>query len=80
MQTIKVTTEKVNNGLIFSIGTETIATTWECKGTQYSEMKRVLHPYGCRQDMHISLPDAVEFIGDCISKHFANFGLNVEFS
>ncbi len=26
-----------------------------------------------------TLPDAVEFIGDAISNHFAQFGLNVEF-
>lgn len=79
MQTIKVTIYTDNQGITtVAIDDVVIAKTWEQDGTQYSEMKRILHPYGCNQDMHQSLPDAVEFIMDAICTHFAAFGLNVE--
>lgn len=34
-------------------------------------------PFGCCNNSRY--PDAVEFVTDCIERHFANFGLNVEF-
>lgn len=33
--------------------------------------------FGCCNNSRY--PDTVEFVTDCIERHFANFGLNVEF-
>ena len=33
--------------------------------------------FGCCNNSRY--PDAVEFVTDCIERHFSNFGLNVEF-
>lgn len=79
MQTIKVNTKTDNISTVFEVNGKQIAETWKQNGTQYSDVLRDMHPHGCRQDIHTTFADAIEFIGDCICNHFAKFGLNVEF-
>lgn len=81
MQAINVTINQVaGNGCAMLVNNKVIASIYNdhintgryvglfAHGTSFGQIKE-----GMRY------PDAVEFITGCIERHFANFGLNVEF-
>lgn len=81
MQTIIVTIKQVaGNGCAMLVNKKVIASIYKdaintgryvglfAHGTSFGQIKE-----------GIIYPDAVEFVTDCIERHFANFGLNVEF-
>lgn len=77
MQTIKVNTSKTEYGVTFAVQggkpLATIGTDFHNKGRYAGQFS----PFASCSNK--TLPDAVEFIGDAICNHFAQFGLNVEF-
>ncbi len=77
MQTIKVNTISRPWGCDFTINGKEIAGIGSdfCNPGKYSARFGV---YASGNNI-ATFPDAVEFIGDAICNHFAQFGLNVEF-
>ena len=77
MQTIKVTTGKTEYGVAFSVkGGNFLAAI----GTDFHNKGRYAGQFGVFGSCdNCTFPEAVEFIGDAICSHFAQFGLNVEF-
>lgn len=75
MQTIKVNTEHTSNGCEFTTGYKAIATIRkDSDGSYWARFQAYASANNLR-----TFADAVEFIGDAITNHFAAFGLNVEF-
>ena len=77
MQTIRVNTSKTEYGVAFAVqGGNFLAAI----GTDFFNKGRYAGQFGVFGSCsNKTLPDAVEFIGDAICNHFAQFGLNVEF-
>ncbi|WP_304479786.1 hypothetical protein [uncultured Duncaniella sp.] len=77
MQTIKVTTGKTEYGVAFAVqGGNFLAAV----GTDFYNKGRYagqFSPFASCNNKGFA--EAVEFIGDAICNHFAQFGLNVEF-
>lgn len=77
MQTIKVNTSKTEYGVAFSVeGGNFLAAV----GNDFDNKGRFagrFSPFASCNNK--TFPEAVEFIGDTICSHFAQFGLNVEF-
>lgn len=76
MQTIKITIEQTQSGCEFSTGHKAIARiSKDTNGTFWARFQVFASANNIK-----TLPEAVEFISDAITNHFANFGLNVEFN
>lgn len=77
MQTITVSVLSGKNATIFSINGKPIATVspdFHNKG----KFSGSFQPFGNCDNAEF--PDAVEFVSDCISRHFNHFGLDVKFA
>lgn len=80
MQTIKVNIEKDGISYEFVTGRKSIARIYETPKYGYiAEMLRLIHPYGCRQEMFVSFEEANDFVCEHITRIFNNLGLDVEF-
>lgn len=76
MQTIKINIEPTQSGCEFSTGHKVIATIRkDTNGTFWALFQAFASANNIR-----TFADAVEFISDAISNHFAGFGLDVEFT
>ena len=76
MQTITINIEQTQSGCEFSTGYKAIARiSKDTNGTFWARFQAFASANNLR-----TFADAVEFIGDAITNHFAAFGLNVEFN
>lgn len=76
MQTVIVTVNQQGEKTALQIDGKVIATIGKDRYNKgcYSGS---FGPFGCCNGS--SYPEALEFISDCVERHFASFGLNVEF-
>lgn len=76
MQTIIVTINQQGEKTALQIDSKVIATIKK-DSTNKGRYSASFGPFGCCNNSRY--PDAVEYITDCIERHFACFGLNVVF-
>lgn len=76
MQTIIVTINQQGEKTALQIGNKVIATITKDSFNEGRYSASFGAFGGCNNCRY---PDALEFITDCIERHFENFGLNVEF-
>lgn len=76
MQTIIVTVNQQGDKTALQIDDKVIATISKDSFNE-GRYSASFGAFGYCNNSHY--PDAVEFITDCIERHFANFGLNVKF-
>lgn len=68
-----------NGESIFVINSVMLGQIWQQQHDYMSELKRNIHPYGCRQDHHDTFDEAVNFIKENIAAYFSYVGVPVEF-
>lgn len=76
MQTINVTVNQQGEKTALQIDDKVIATITKDSFNK-GRFCGSFGVFGCCNNSRY--PDAVEFITDCIERHFGNFGLNVDF-
>lgn len=76
MQTIKINIEQTANGYEFTTGHKAIAAIRKSVNGSFLAS---FQQYASANNLR-SLPDAFEFIGDAIGRHFDRLGLGVEFA
>lgn len=79
MQTIQVEMLTLNGDALFRVNDATLAQIWQKQHDYLSELKRNIHPYGCRQDYHDTFDEAVNFIKENITSYFSYVGVPVKF-
>ena len=79
MQTIQVEMLTSNGESIFAINGVTLGQIWPQQHDYMRELKRNIHPYGCRQDYHDTLTEAIDFVKESITAYFGYVGVPVEF-
>lgn len=81
MQTIKVNVTTTQDWpTLFSINGHGVADIVYFQGVYSAELRRPIAERNALDELFDSLPEAVEFVGDEISRHFAAFGIDVEFA
>lgn len=79
MQTIQVEMFTKNGNALFYVNGITIGQIWQKQCDYLSELKRNIHPYGCRQDYHDTFDEAIDFVKESITAYFGYAGVPVEY-
>lgn len=79
MQKIQVEMLTSNGESVFVINGVVLGQIWKQQHDLMSELKRNIHPYGCRQDYHYTLTEAIDFVKESITAYFGYVGIPVEF-
>lgn len=79
MQTIQIEMLTSDGYVLFHVNGKKLAEIWRQQHDFMSEIKRNIHRYGCHQDYHDSLSEAIDFVKEDITKYFEYAGVPVEF-